>query len=65
MKNYISNESGGWATSYGYLKFSFARSLHFGRMYTHGPNRKNKDDLYEALRCLGQGLHCMEDFGAQ
>ncbi|KAF2198893.1 Het-C-domain-containing protein [Delitschia confertaspora ATCC 74209] len=66
MKNYIANERGGWATSSGYVKFSFARAIHFGRMYTHGPSgqRGREEDLCEALRCLGQGLHCLEDFGA-
>ncbi|KAF2796223.1 Het-C-domain-containing protein [Melanomma pulvis-pyrius CBS 109.77] len=66
MKNYISNERGGWATSAGYVKYSFARSIHFGRLYTHGPSGQNgrDEDLSEALRCLGQGLHCLEDFGA-
>jgi hypothetical protein len=62
MKNYISNEAGGWATSAGYLRFSFARSIHFGRLYTsggHGVSGKDAD-LCEALRCLGQALHCME-----
>jgi len=36
MKNYIARE-GGWATSAGYVKFSFARSIHFGRgkAYSH------------------------------
>lgn len=63
MKNYIANDSLGIATSLGYIKWSFARSIHFGRMYTHGPNRGRDEDLCEALRCLGQGLHCMEDFG--
>ena len=62
MKNYIANESGGWATSSGYLRFSFARSIHFGRLYTSGSgSSKGKEaDLCEALRCLGQALHCME-----
>ncbi|KAL1877544.1 hypothetical protein VTK73DRAFT_8602 [Phialemonium thermophilum] len=66
MKNYIANESGGWATSAGYLRFSFARSIHFGRVYTHGANGTSgkEADLCEALRCLGQALHCMEDFSA-
>ena len=66
MKNYISNESGGWATSAGYLRFSFARCIHFGRVYTSGAGgRSGKEaDLCEALRCLGQALHCMEDFSA-
>jgi len=66
MKNYIANERGFWATSSGYIKFSFARAIHFGRLYTHGPNgdRGKDEHLSEALRCLGQGLHCLEDFGA-
>jgi hypothetical protein len=64
MKNYIANEYGGWATSAGYIKFSFSRAIHYGRMYTHGQNRGREEDLCEALRCLGQGLHCLEDFGA-
>jgi hypothetical protein len=66
MKNYIANERGGWATSSGYIKFSLARAIHFGRLYTHGPSgqRGRDEDLAEALRCLGQGLHCLEDFGA-
>ncbi|KAH6851257.1 heterokaryon incompatibility Het-C [Chaetomium sp. MPI-CAGE-AT-0009] len=66
MKNYIANESGGWATSAGYLRWSFARSIHFARVYTSGANGTSgkEADLCEALRCLGQALHCMEDFGA-
>lgn len=66
MKNYIANDNGGWATSSGYVRFSFSRSIHFGRLYTSGAGntRGNEADLCEALRCLGQGLHCMEDFGA-
>jgi len=67
MKNYIANERGGWATSAGYIKQSFTRSIHFGRQYTasSGVFSKGKEaDLCEALRCLGQGLHCLEDFGA-
>ncbi|KAK3371493.1 heterokaryon incompatibility Het-C [Lasiosphaeria ovina] len=66
MKNYIANEQGPWATSAGYLRFSFARSIHFGRVYTSGANGTSgkEADLCEALRCLGQALHCMEDFSA-
>ncbi|MCJ1245419.1 hypothetical protein MMC30_002623 [Trapelia coarctata] len=66
MKNYIANENLGIATSSGYVKYSFARSIHFGRVYTSGSggSRHQDADLYEALRCLGQGLHCLEDFGA-
>ena len=66
MKNYIANENLGIATSSGYIKHSFSRSIHFGRLYTSGSHStKGKEaDLCEALRCLGQGLHCLEDFGA-
>jgi hypothetical protein len=66
MKNYIANETGGWATSSGYVKFSITRSVHYGRLYTSGgpDDRGNELHLCEALRCLGQALHCMEDFSA-
>ena len=66
MKNYISNDRGDWATSSGYVRYSFVRSIHFGRTFTSGAgNTKGREqDLFEALRCLGQGLHCLEDFGA-
>jgi len=65
LKNYISNEAGGWATSAGYLRFSMARSIHYGRIYTSGSGCSGQDDdLDEALRCLGQTLHCLQDFGA-
>lgn len=64
MKNYIANESGRYATSAGYLRYSFARCIHYGRLYTSGSNKGRDEDLCEALRCLGQALHCMEDFSA-
>lgn len=65
MKNYIANERGDWATSAAYVKYSLGRSIHYGRMYTNGGERTgNEEDLCEALRCLGQGLHTLEDFAA-
>ncbi|KAI1624594.1 heterokaryon incompatibility protein Het-C-domain-containing protein [Exophiala viscosa] len=66
MKNYIANGKGDWATSTAYVKYSFERSIHHGRLYMNGSSFfKGKDaDLAEALRCLGQGLHTLEDFGA-
>ena len=66
MKNYIANEMGGWATSLGYVKHSLNRSIHFGRVYTHGASGSGgkEADLFEALRCLGQALHTLEDFAA-
>lgn len=65
MANYIANERGNWSTSIGYIKWSFARSLHFGRTYTHGANKGREEDLCEALRCLGQGMHTLEDMWNQ
>ncbi|KAK5698424.1 hypothetical protein LTS12_028501, partial [Elasticomyces elasticus] len=62
MKNYIANERGDWDTSARYVKYSLARSIHYGRSYTSGSHRE--EDLAEALRCLGQGLHTLEDFAA-
>lgn len=65
MKNYIANERGDWATSAAFIKFSLSRSIHYGRTYTNGGQKKgNEEDLCEALRCLGQGLHTLEDFAA-
>ena len=64
MKNYIANERGDWATSAAYVKYSLGRSIHYGRTYTHGQQKGNEEDLCEALRCLGQGLHTLEDFAA-
>ncbi|KKZ65474.1 hypothetical protein EMCG_08706 [[Emmonsia] crescens] len=66
MKNYIANERGDWATSAGFVKYSIARSIHFGRLYLGG-GRHDKDreeHLSEALRCLGQACHTLEDFSA-
>jgi uncharacterized membrane protein YgcG len=66
MKNYIANTKGDWATSVAFVKYSFERSIHHGRLYTngHGFFKGKDEDLAEALRLLGQGLHCLEDFGA-
>ena len=67
MKNYIANGKGDWATSAAFVKYSFTQSIHHGRLYTNGSgilSRGKDEDLAEALRLLGQGLHCLEDFGA-
>ncbi|KAI5298355.1 hypothetical protein KEM55_003489, partial [Ascosphaera atra] len=66
MKNYIANERGDWATSSRYAKFSFERSIWYGRKFLRegGRNGGREEDLCEALRCLGQGLHTLEDFSA-
>lgn len=70
MKNYIANEEAAniqkWkTTSAGYIRFSLSRCIHYGRLYTSGSHGKGKEsDLCEALRCLGQALHTLEDFPA-
>ena len=66
MKNYVANPTGDWATSAAFIRYSFERSIHHGRLYTngHGLFKGKDEDLAEALRCLGQGLHTLEDFGA-
>jgi hypothetical protein len=63
MKNYIANERGGWATSAGYIKFSFARSIHFGRVYTSASSgtRGKEADLCEALRYVVLILNCVNE----
>lgn len=66
MKNYIANQRGDWATSAAFVRYSFERSIHHGRLWSsgHGMFKGKDEDLAEGLRCLGQGLHCLEDFGA-
>ncbi|KFY41705.1 hypothetical protein V494_02838, partial [Pseudogymnoascus sp. VKM F-4513 (FW-928)] len=61
IKNYIASEEIGITTSAGHVRNLFTRCIKLGRSY--GRN-KNKDDLYEALRLLGTGLHCLEDYSA-
>ncbi|ETN45187.1 uncharacterized protein HMPREF1541_10064 [Cyphellophora europaea CBS 101466] len=65
MKNYIAAK-GDWATSAAFVKWSFERSIHHGRQYCSGRGifKGNDDELAEACRLLGQGLHTLEDFGA-
>jgi len=61
MKAYIASEGQGFDTSAGLVKDLFRRSIDLGRKYARDGN---KNDLYEALRLLGTGLHCLEDFSA-
>jgi hypothetical protein len=61
MKNYIANERAGIMTSALHVRRLFTKSIKLGRSYARS---KNKDELYEALRLLGTGLHCLEDFSA-
>ncbi|EDO03301.1 hypothetical protein SS1G_05782 [Sclerotinia sclerotiorum 1980 UF-70] len=61
MKNYIANEHAGIMTSAFHVRKLFHESIRLGRSYGRS---KNKDELYEALRLLGTGLHCLEDYSA-
>ncbi len=57
LKNYIASEHLGITTSAGLVRDVFRRSIEFGRRYARS---QNKDDLYEAMRLLGTGCHCLE-----
>ncbi|KAJ9133097.1 Het-C-domain-containing protein [Coniochaeta hoffmannii] len=59
MKNYIANERANIMTSALHVRRLFSKCIELGRNYQRN---NNKDDLYEALRLLGTGLHCLEDF---
>ncbi|KAJ6442848.1 NIMA-interacting protein TinC [Purpureocillium lavendulum] len=61
MKNYIANERAGIMTSAKHVKKLFSGCIELGRRYK---DRGNKEDLYESLRLMGTGLHCLEDFFA-
>lgn len=57
LKNYIANERAGIMTSAQHVRKLFTDSIRLGRSYGRS---NNKDELYEALRLLGTGLHCLE-----
>ncbi|KAI0391457.1 Het-C-domain-containing protein [Xylariaceae sp. FL0594] len=59
MKNYIANERVGIDTSAGLVRQLFEKSINLGREYRRN---HNEADLFEALRLMGTGLHCLEDF---
>ncbi|KAJ5312921.1 hypothetical protein PENANT_c018G06600 [Penicillium antarcticum] len=61
LKNYIATEDMGIDTSAALIRRVLGRSIQLGRRYGQSGN---KDDLYEALRLLGTGLHCLEDYAA-
>ncbi|KAL8923840.1 MAG: hypothetical protein Q9208_004401 [Pyrenodesmia sp. 3 TL-2023] len=61
LKNYIASEGMGIATSAGLVRNLFGRSIQLGRRYARS---HDKADLYEALRLLGTGCHCLEDYSA-
>jgi hypothetical protein len=57
MKNYIANERAGIVTSAYHVRRLFSGCIQLGRKYKM---ERNKADLYEALRLMGTGLHCLE-----
>ncbi|CAK7212036.1 hypothetical protein SBRCBS47491_001327 [Sporothrix bragantina] len=59
MKNYIANEGANIMTSAYHVRQLFGKCIDLGRSYRR---TKNKGDFYEALRLLGTGLHCLEDY---
>ena len=61
LKNYIATENLGIATSAGLVRNLFGRSIQLGRQFARNGN---KADLHEALRLLGTGCHCLEDYSA-
>lgn len=61
LKAYIASENLGIDTSAALVRNLFSESIQLGRRYARS---KNKADLYEALRLLGTGCHCLEDFSA-
>ncbi|KAI0473736.1 Het-C-domain-containing protein [Xylariaceae sp. FL0804] len=59
MKNYIANEQARIMTSAYHVRRLFGQCIKLGRKYRRD---NDKRDFYEALRLMGTGLHCLEDF---
>ncbi|KAI1366039.1 NIMA-interacting protein tinc [Xylaria arbuscula] len=59
MKNYIANERVDIMTSALHVRRLFGKSIELVRSYR---NSRDKSEFYEALRLLGTGLHCLEDY---
>jgi hypothetical protein len=57
LKAYIASEDRGMDTSAGLVRRKFEEAIEKGRAYGRDGNDV---DLYEALRLLGTGLHCLE-----
>ncbi|KAF8429678.1 heterokaryon incompatibility protein Het-C-domain-containing protein [Tirmania nivea] len=61
MKVYIASENRGIDTSAGFVRKCFTNSIELGRKFAQSGS---DNDLFEALRLLGTGLHTLEDFAA-
>ena len=57
LKNYIATENEGWDTSTAHIRRTFTKCIEYGRR----ARGSEGDDLWEAYRLLGTGLHTMED----
>lgn len=57
MKNYIANENIGIMSSAEHVRKLFSKCIRLGRSYKE---TNDKTELYEALRLMGTGLHCLE-----
>jgi len=57
LKNYIASEEVGITTSAGHVRKLFTGCIQLGREYGR---TKNEAALFEALRLMGTGLHCLE-----
>ncbi|PWN19006.1 Het-C-domain-containing protein [Microstroma glucosiphilum] len=61
MKNYLANESGGWATSSRLIRETVSQVVQLGR---EARKTGRKETLHDAYRHLGKAMHCLEDFPA-
>ncbi|KAJ5734787.1 hypothetical protein N7533_013190 [Penicillium manginii] len=61
LKNYIASEDMGIDTSAELIRRVLGKSIQLGRRYARSGN---DEDFHEALRLLGTGLHCLEDYAA-
>ncbi|KAI9638574.1 putative heterokaryon incompatibility protein HET-C [Dioszegia hungarica] len=61
MKNYIANESGGWATSSALVRNILTQCIAAGRRFRQ---TGDKADSYVSFQLLGRALHTLEDFSA-
>ncbi|KAH8120007.1 Het-C-domain-containing protein [Phellopilus nigrolimitatus] len=57
MKNYMATENKGWDTSTAHIRRTFEKCIEHGRR----AQGHEGDDLWEAYRLLGTGLHTLED----
>ncbi|KAI5302665.1 hypothetical protein KEM55_000953, partial [Ascosphaera atra] len=60
-QQYISTEDAGIETSASLLRDVLGRCIEHGRAYARSGE---KEELFEAFRLLGTGLHCLEDYAA-